>query len=378
MNKKDNYLCIRCGFNTKIKNDIRRHFYNLKKICPATKNNVELSNEIKEYILNNRIYIIPKQELQIQRSPNKICNDLLIIKNDISKLNKDLPVNNQLINIILDKDKKLQELLNNETIKNESLENKLIKEEIIVNYQSSLVLNNITILSRLEDNYINATQLCQAGNKKYSQWISLNTTKELINELESEDWIPASPLIDSKKGNSSNFEQEIWIHPILAIQLAQWISPKFSLQVSKWIILLFSNRKVEINKTMMEEMKMKDKKIKLLQDTYLKKHKRIDYPEKNVIYILTTEENKKNRIYIIGKTIDLKNRLSVYNKTTEHEVIYYKECINEDVMTIIENMILLKLTNYREIANRDRFVLPIEKDINYFIDIVNNCINFIN
>ena len=88
----------------------------------------------------------------------------------------------------------------------------------------------------------------------------------------------------------------------------------------------------------MEEMKMKDKKIKLLQDTYLKKHKRIDYPEKNVIYILTTEENKKNRIYIIGKTIDLKNRLSVYNKTTEHEVIYYKECINEDVMTIIENM----------------------------------------
>ena len=54
---KDNYLCIRCGFNTKIKNDIRRHFYNLKKICPAIKNNIELTDEIKEYILNNRIYI---------------------------------------------------------------------------------------------------------------------------------------------------------------------------------------------------------------------------------------------------------------------------------------------------------------------------------
>jgi hypothetical protein len=301
MNKKDNYLCIRCGFTTKIKNDIRRHFYNIKKICPAIKNNIELTDEIKEYILNNRIYIIPKQEYH---SPNKICNDLSIIKNDINKLNKDLPVNNQLINMILEKDKKLQELLNND--------NEIINKEIIVNIQSSLVLNDINILSRLEDNYINATQLCQAGNKKFVDWYYLNTTKELINELESYSGIPTSQLIE---GNSSNFEQETWIHPDLAIQLAQWISPNFALQVSKWIRLLCLNRKVEINKNLIDDMK--DKKIKLLEDTYLKKHKRIDYP-KNVIYILTTEENKKNRIYIIGKTVNLKNRLSVYNKTTEH------------------------------------------------------------
>jgi hypothetical protein len=47
-------------------------------------------------------------------------------------------------------------------------------------------------------------------------------------------------------------------------------------------------------------------------------------------------------------------------------------------MTTIENMVLLKLTNNREIANRYRFILPIKKDINYFIDIINNCINFFN
>ena len=122
-------------------------------------------------------------------------------------------------------------------------------------------------------------------------------------------------------------------------------------------------------------MKIKDRKIKILEDTYLRKHKRIDY-EKNVIYILTTEENKKNRIYIIGKAVNLTNRLSSYNKTAEHEVIHYKECLNEDVMTTIENMVLIKLTNYREIANRDRFVLPLEKDINFFINIVNDCIKF--
>ena len=80
--------------------------------------------------------------------------------------------------------------------------------------------------------------------------------------------------------------------------------------------------------------------------------------------------------YWIGTSSNLKNRLSSYNKTAEHEVIHYKECINKEVMITIENMVLLKLTNYREIANRDRFVLPIEKNINFFIDTVDNCINF--
>ena len=53
---------------------------------------------------------------------------------------------------------------------------------------------------------------------------------------------------------------------------------------------------------------------------------REEYPERNVIYMLTTEENKKNGIYIIGKATDLKEHLSTYNKTCVHEVVYYKEC----------------------------------------------------
>ena len=80
---------------------------------------------------------------------------------------------------------------------------------------------------------------------------------------------------------------------------------------------------------------MKDDKIKLLEDLYVKRQQRKDYPEKNVIYILTTEDNKKKRIYIIGKAIKLKNRLSTYNKTSEHEVVYYKSCKSEEDMNVI-------------------------------------------
>lgn len=84
----------------------------------------------------------------------------------------------------------------------------------------------------------------------------------------------------------------------------------------------------------------------------------------------------KKPIYIIGKAIDLKNRLSVYNKTAEHDVIYYKECGSEDQLKIVENMVLCKLENYREQANRDQFILPLENNISLFTDVIDNAIKF--
>ena len=94
--------------------------------------------------------------------------------------------------------------------------------------------------------------------------------------------------------------------------------------------------------------------------------------------MLTTEDNKKKRNYVIGKAINLTKRLSTYNKTAEHEVVYFKECKSEENMNAIENMVLLKLRNYQEKANRDRFILPLENDISLFTNIIENCINFFN
>ena len=122
---------------------------------------------------------------------------------------------------------------------------------------------------------------------------------------------------------------------------------------------------------------MKDQKIQLLQDICLKKQKWQDYPENNVIYILSTEDNKKKRIYIIGKTKKLKDRLGPYNKTAEHGVEYYKSCNSKENMNIVESMVLNKLEKYREKANRDRFILPVENDLILFTDIIENCINFL-
>ena len=93
--------------------------------------------------------------------------------------------------------------------------------------------------------------------------------------------------------------------------------------------------------------------------------------------MLTTKYHKEDRIYIIGKTLNLTNRLSVYNKTIEHEVVYYRSCKDEDTMNLIELAVLHKLNEYREVANRDRFILPIDKNISHFTSIIDNCCNLL-
>jgi hypothetical protein len=322
----------------------------------------ELKCKINKKEKNDKINIL---EDKIKYLEN---NDITTIKNDIKKITETYPINNQLINIIMDKNKTIEELKDKPNLAS-SLPCQIFPDSIIPvnilntnnNISRTLSLNNINIISRLEDNYINAVQICQAGNKEFNDWITLDTTKYIINELE------------TNNDKNLNFIQGIWIHPDLAIHLAQWVSPKFTLLISKWIRNLFINNYTESNIKLLKE---KEDEIKLLRDICMKKQKRKNYPEKNVIYILTTEDNKKKRNYIIGKAEILKNRLTSYNKSSEHEVVYYKECKSKEHMNVVELMVLLKLDEYREKANRDRFILPIEKDISLFTSIIEQSINF--
>jgi hypothetical protein len=59
MTKKP-YTCPRCDYITTLKANMRKHLYKRQEICPATTNRVELTDDIKEDILKNRVYLIPK------------------------------------------------------------------------------------------------------------------------------------------------------------------------------------------------------------------------------------------------------------------------------------------------------------------------------
>jgi hypothetical protein len=134
--------------------------------------------------------------------------------------------------------------------------------------------------------------------------------------------------------------------------------------------------KIDISKTKsFQDLRLQNKenklKIQYLTKKYIKWQPRTQYTEKNVIYILTTPSHKKEGKYILG---NLTNRLSTYNKTDEHEVIYYQECPDEESMSIVEQVVFHKLREYREQANRERFILPDGQMIELFIDVIKKSI----
>ena len=193
-----------------------------------------------------------------------------------------------------------------------------------------LSLNNINIISRLSDGYINLTQLCQAGKKNYFHWKENKKTKAFLEVLSASIGIPMDKLI--KYNTGSNSERANWGHPQVAINIAQWISPEFDVQVSKWVFELMVTGKVELGKEKSNE-ELNDKYLKLSQDhskllenhnRLLKRRNRVDYETGNVIYIISHEAFTmcyNTDYYKFGKSTQkkdeskacFKDRLSTYN-----------------------------------------------------------------
>lgn len=90
------------------------------------------------------------------------------------------------------------------------------------------------IHQRPNDGYINATAMCQAAGKRWNHYWSNDNSKAFVSALEVEAGIPASVLIQSVSGGDPQL-QGTWVHPQVAIHLAQWLSPHFAVQVTQWV-----------------------------------------------------------------------------------------------------------------------------------------------
>jgi hypothetical protein len=105
-------------------------------------------------------------------------------------------------------------------------------------HQLSLTLithkvQNAIVEQRAEDGYINATAMCKAAGKLVGDYRRLSATEDFLDELEADMGIPISVLVQSVKGGAG--AQGTWVHPHVALHLAQWLSAKFAVQVSKWV-----------------------------------------------------------------------------------------------------------------------------------------------
>ncbi len=177
----------------------------------------------------------------------------------------------------------------------------------------SLVLNNIVIESRESDNFINATQLCKAGGKSFREWNRLDSTKELIKELEKNLHVGYPTCKKQLIETSRSKYKGSWIHPDLAVPLAQWISPAFAIQVSRWIRELFitGNVSIDSNKS--------DEELKILQEEI----SRLRLENKEHIDLLDEKEQQLNRLHNIQKEL-----LSYKKRVEKNEIVYIVSTAN--------------------------------------------------
>lgn len=90
------------------------------------------------------------------------------------------------------------------------------------------------IAQRAQDGYINATAMCQAAGKRFSDYNRLSTTSEFIAELVGSTGIPADLLVTSVIAGPNEL-RGTWVHPHVAVHLAQWSSARFAVMVSRWV-----------------------------------------------------------------------------------------------------------------------------------------------
>ena len=235
------------------------------------------------------------------------------------------------------------------------------------------------LVYRPEDSYIDVTNLCKAGGKEYYTWKGLKRTRSFLQVLSSSLVVTIDELLKYQIG--SNSERKTWVHPQVAINIAQWISQEFDVKVSRWIyqILLIGKIDIRDSKTTLQldqlskENKKYAEKIELLERKYIQRNKRVRYTDQSVLYIITTESRGLKKEYKIGKTQDLTNRLSSYNTTEDHKVVFYIECETQDEMNTLEKIVFVQLNHLRIQVNREWFCGEVDE----MIRTIKDCKDFI-
>lgn len=106
------------------------------------------------------------------------------------------------------------------------------------NHQYSLALiqrqvEGSIIEQRASDGYINATALCGVAGKRWHNYLRNESTGHFLRALEAKTRIRVLELIQEVR--TSDGVPSTWVHPKVAINLAQWLSAEFAVQVSEWV-----------------------------------------------------------------------------------------------------------------------------------------------
>jgi hypothetical protein len=118
---------------------------------------------------------------------------------------------------------------------------------------------------RNADGYFHATAMCKANGRLWADYWRNSRTQEFVAELASDMGIPISLLVESHKGvTADGREQGTWVHPDVAVHLAQWLSPKFAVRVARWVRELLETGRVDLKAKLPPGAKREDTDLLLL------------------------------------------------------------------------------------------------------------------
>ena len=265
----------------------------------------------------------------------------------------------------------------NEELKKKTDEKQRLRDEIELQNKlgGEITLNGINILSR-EDGLINATAMCKAGGKKFNHWYCLETTKEMIQILDQKLIEITSTGPNSRRGS--------WIHPDLAVQLAQWISPTFALQVSHWIreLALTGSVIVGNEKTHTELIALQNEIIKQKEamthlqnkhSKFLEKQRYHQFKEGSVFYIISDNDSKTLKFKPGLEGSDINRRLAEHRSTTPAIKLEYLVYTKDNVL--LEKNILKRYKVKRSFQNHE-WIFDITRE--HLIDSVKMLLSYLN
>ena len=237
----------------------------------------------------------------------------------------------------------------------------------------SLSINNINIIARISDGYINLNQLCKAGGKEFSEWKRNKKSKAFLVELFKGSGIPEPSLI--KYEISSKTDQANWGHPQVAINVAQWVSPEFDVKVSKFVFELMLFGKVELGqeKSNKELDNKFQEQIKLLtqekQQAIQEKEQAITEKETITRRLSSVTQNhnkmlkrRRRGVYEIGNVVYIMSHVAF---TSHYQDDYYKIGISTQSMTETTPAFKIRLSSYKQGA-------PCDYKVHYLIYVENN------
>ena len=190
--------------------------------------------------------------------------------------------------------------------------------DVITTNKYELALKNINVICRKSDGYINATQLCQAGDRKFNTYYRRKKTKEFLEVFS----IETQNCVDSLINYNSAYgeERSTWVHPQIAINIAQWISAEFDVKVSKWIyeLMLFGNVTLNSERSY-EELEKKLKEQTMLAETLSNslnsltmEHKKLKKSHREILRHKSIHYFKKGKcVYLISNILEGETRAKI-------------------------------------------------------------------